>query len=86
MTRMLDGTPKGSSVNVLAMLDRVPRLEVTADELRALSLDHRAGFVLSLVDGTMTVSTVLDLCAMPRDEALQILRSLLDDGVITCGE
>jgi hypothetical protein len=79
---MLDGAPEGSSLDALGMLDRVPVVRMRLDELRMLSLDHRAGFVLSLVDGSMTVSTLLDLCPMPRAEALRILSALLERGVI----
>jgi len=80
---MLDRAPDGSGAATLAMLDRVPVVRMGVRELGALSLDHRAGFVLSLVDGTMTVSTMLDLCAMPHEEALAILKTLLERGAIS---
>ena len=83
VTRMLDRAPDGSGAATLAMLDRVPVVRMGVRELGALSLDHRAGFVLSLVDGTMTVSTMLDLCAMPHEEALAILKTLLERGAIS---
>jgi hypothetical protein len=62
---------------------RVPRLAITPRELTLLPLDHREGFILSRVDGTTTVETILDLCAMPSDEALAILESLVERGVLT---
>jgi hypothetical protein len=51
-------------------------------ELRWLGLDHRAGFLLSRVDGVATVEEVLDICGMPRLEALKTLVSLLERGAI----
>jgi hypothetical protein len=86
MTRMLDRVPQGTGVNVLALLDRVPHVRLKPDQVRRLALDHLAGFVLSLVDGTMTVSTILDLCAMPQEGALAILTALFDGGVIACSD
>jgi hypothetical protein len=86
MMRMLDRVPQGTGVNVLALLDRVPHLRMKPDQVRRLALDHLAGFVLALVDGTMTVSTILDLCAMPQDGALAILTALFDGGVIACSD
>jgi hypothetical protein len=47
-----------------------------------LGLDHRAGFLLSRVDGLSTVEEVLDICGMPRLEALKTLVDLLDRGAI----
>ena len=58
----------------------VPALDDT--QLRWLGLDHRAGFLLSRVDGSSTVEEVLDICGMPRLEALKTLVDLLDRGAI----
>ncbi|HZU84855.1 MAG TPA: hypothetical protein VE987_18115 [Polyangiaceae bacterium] len=64
------------------LLARVPRLVVSTIELQSLPLDHRAGFIMSFVDGTYTVEMILDACAMRRDDALAILRELAARGVI----
>jgi hypothetical protein len=66
-------------------LDGVPRLAVTPRQLVALPLDHRAGFVVSFVDGTYTVEMILDACAMPRERALEILGDLENRGIIQVG-
>jgi hypothetical protein len=58
----------------------VPALDDT--QLRWLGLDHRAGFLLSRVDGMSSVEEVLDICGMPRLEALKTLVDLLDRGAI----
>ena len=41
----------------LGPLDRVPMVVVPRTQMRWLSIDHRAGFVLSLVDGLVVAST-----------------------------
>jgi len=51
-------------------------------ELRWLGLDHRSAFLLSRVDGVASVEEVLDVCGMPRLEALKTLVDLLDRGAI----
>jgi hypothetical protein len=61
----------------------VPTLAVGARELALMPLDHREGFLLSMVDGVTSIETILDLCAMPGDEALAILESLSLRGVIS---
>jgi hypothetical protein len=63
-------------------LQAVPVPAMTETELRWLGLDHRSGFLLSRVDGMVTVEEVLDVCGMPRLEALKTLVDLLDRGAI----
>ena len=60
----------------------VPVPALNDAELRWLGLDHRSGFLLSRVDGVSTVEEVLDVCGMPRLEALKTLVDLLDRGAI----
>jgi hypothetical protein len=59
-----------------------PIVATSTDHLRRLPLDHRAGFLLSLMDGTMDLETVVELSAMPRTDALRIMRHLFDSGII----
>jgi hypothetical protein len=66
----------------MPMLASIPRLAVTQSELMAMPLDHRAGFVVSFIDGTFTVEMILDVCPMPRERALAILGELADKGII----
>jgi hypothetical protein len=66
----------------LGSLDQTPRVAVTGDRLRWLSLDHRAGFVLSLIDGTSTVEELLDISGMPRIETLRTLCDLVEQNVV----
>jgi hypothetical protein len=47
-------------------------------EVRWLGLDHRAGFLLSRIDGVATVDELVDVSGMGRLEALKILAELLE--------
>jgi hypothetical protein len=67
-------------------LASVPRLAVSLKELKALPLDHRAGFIVSFIDGAYSVGMILDACAMPRQEALEILRELAARRIIVFDE
>jgi hypothetical protein len=69
----------------LGGLRRVPNVAVGQDQLRWLSLDHRAGFLLSLVDGRSTLDEVLDMSGMSDLEALRLLVQLLQQNVIKMG-
>jgi hypothetical protein len=62
------------------------RVAVPNDQIKWLSLDHRAGFLLSLVDGHLTVEELLDISSMARLDALRILSGLLDQRVIALCE
>jgi hypothetical protein len=66
----------------LGPLDRVPIVVVPRTQLRWLSLDHRAGFMLSLCDGATNLEAIADLCGMPRVDALRILYELVQQRVI----
>jgi len=63
-------------------LASVPVHAVGENEQRWLGLDHRAGFLLSRIDGLGTVEDLLDVCGMPRLEALKTLADLLERGAI----
>jgi hypothetical protein len=64
------------------VLARIPRLVLSTSELTVMPLDHRAGFILSFIDGTYSIEMILDACAMGRDEALEILGKLIARGII----
>jgi hypothetical protein len=69
----------------LGSLGQRVRVAVPGDQIRWLSLDHRAGFVLSLIDGSSTVEELLDISGMNRLDALRILYTLYDQRVIALG-
>ena len=60
----------------------VPRVLVPADEVVWLGLDHRAGFVLSQIDGVSSYDEILDVCGMERLDGLRVLVDLCEAGVI----
>jgi hypothetical protein len=64
-------------------LDRVPMVMVARDQLRWLSIDHRAGFVLSLIDGVSSLEMILDVGGMPELDALRILSELAQQRIIS---
>jgi hypothetical protein len=75
-------TAASSDIRRVLPIAAVPWLIATHEELLALPLDGRAGFVLSLIDGRCTVEMILDIAGLPEDEAIDILNSLRQLGVI----
>jgi len=63
-------------------LDRVPIVMVARDQLRWLTIDHRTGFVLSLVDGVSSLEMILDVSGMPELDALRILSELAQQRIL----
>jgi hypothetical protein len=59
-----------------------PVVSVTPEVLLKLPLDHRAGFLLSLMDGSMDLETLVELSAMARADTLRLVRDLFDSSVI----
>jgi hypothetical protein len=54
-----------------------PRVKLKPDEVVWLNLDHRAGFVLSMVDGTVSYDDLFSLSSMSRLETARIIVHLL---------
>jgi hypothetical protein len=59
-----------------------PAMAIAEDRYKRLPLDHRAGFLVSRMDGTINLETLIAVSCMPRDEALRIVRDLYESGVI----
>src|SRR5260370_19250552 len=59
-----------------------PVVIMSPDSLKRLPLDHRAGFVLSLIDGSVDLETLVDLSGMDRNEVLALVRHLCDSGIV----
>jgi hypothetical protein len=66
----------------LSGLQKKPRVKVDPAEIMWLSIDHRAGFVLSQIDGLVSYEDLLQLSGMSRFETLRILAKLCEEGVI----
>ena len=67
----------------LGPLSCVPRLAVKPEEILWLNLDHRAGFLLAQIDGTVDYDSLFALSGLPRLDTARILANLIADGVIT---
>jgi hypothetical protein len=63
-------------------LSAIPVVTVTREALLKLPLDHRAGFMLTRIDGISTLQGIIDVSAMPQDEALVIIEKLLTVGAL----
>ncbi len=61
----------------LGSLEARPRVVVKPAEIRWLGLDHRAGFLLSRIDGSASIDELLAVSGMPRLETLKTLVDLL---------
>src|SRR6266568_5156499 len=66
----------------LGPLSAVPRLEVKPEGVLWLNLDHRAGFLLAQIDGTVDYDSLFALSGLPRLDTARILANLIADGVI----
>jgi hypothetical protein len=66
----------------LGARDRLLRQSLPDDWLSDMELDPQVAFVLSRIDGASTIEDILEICGVPRDDAVRILVDLLEDGVI----
>ncbi len=62
--------------------EAVLRVTMPLSRVHALSLDHRAGFLFSLVDGTLTVSEIFDVSGMRAFDASLVLLQLCELGAL----
>jgi|GEM_PF-1328997 len=66
----------------LGDLKRVPTLKLRMAELMKLSLDPRAGFLLSRIDGSLSFEALFSVSGMSRLDTLRVLAQLLDQDII----
>ncbi len=67
----------------LGRLESVPRVLLKDDEIIWLNLDHRAGFVLAQIDGTVCFDDLFSVSGMSRIDTARIIAQLIDEGVIS---
>jgi len=60
----------------------VPRLATDLTALAAEHLEPIEGFLLSRINGTWNVRSILKLCPMPEDEAWQVLERMIARGLV----
>ncbi|MGZ6140686.1 MAG: hypothetical protein ACXWLA_08415, partial [Myxococcaceae bacterium] len=66
----------------IGRLNAVPRVRLKEDEVIWLNLDHRAGFMLAQIDGTLSFEDLFSVSGMSRLDTARILAQLLDQRVI----
>jgi hypothetical protein len=62
--------------------NHVPFPLVDRQQQRGLSLDHRTGFLLSLMDGRLSIQDVMDVSNMSELDVLRVLYDLMSQGVV----
>jgi hypothetical protein len=71
--------------DLLSPLDRVITLTLPLDQLGKAHLDLRSMFLLSRVDGALTIEDVLDISGMPRVDALRYIADWVQQGYVSLG-
>lgn len=66
----------------LGAMEQVPLLAVPIGQISTEKLDHRAGFLLSRVDGLLSFEDIFDVSGMSRLDVLRVLSRLLRLGFI----
>ncbi len=66
----------------LGKLSTVPRVRLRDDEVIWLNLDHRAGFILAQIDGSLSFDDLFSVSGMSRLDTARILVQLLEQRVI----
>jgi hypothetical protein len=66
----------------LGNMHAIPSLAMAMDKIPLHELDHRAAFLLSRVDGVLTLEDVLDVSGMARLEAFRHLTRLILRGIL----
>ncbi|MCG8589156.1 MAG: tetratricopeptide repeat protein [Proteobacteria bacterium] len=67
----------------LGGLRGVPTLAVDADRIRDLELPQHAGFVVSLIDGTTSMTELVSLSGLDPVEAFRTLRELIAQEIVS---
>lgn len=60
----------------------IPRIAVSPDDLTGKQLHPQEGFLLSRINGTWDVQSILSICPFREADSLRMIRSLLKRGVI----
>jgi hypothetical protein len=83
--RLLDQTRQGLEriyEAKIGVFHAAPRVLLSNQELIWLNLNHRAGYVLSQIDGKVSFEDLIALSGMPRLDTLRILCTLKEEHVI----
>lgn len=69
----------------LGNMNAKPRVLLKDDEIIWLNLDHRAGFVLAQIDGSVSFDDIFAVSGMSRLDTARIIAQLIEEGVISRG-
>ena len=76
-------TMETDELSTLHPLSRTPRLCVSFQELsKRTDIDARAGFILSLIDGTVTIGDILSISSWSQTETASILLNLKSQDIL----
>jgi tetratricopeptide (TPR) repeat protein len=65
--------------------EAIPRLAVRPDEISRVRVSPKAGFLLSRVNGSYDIASILKISPMGTIEALLVFRELVQAGLLTLG-
>jgi hypothetical protein len=77
--------PSRSPISVDLALADIPQVVVAGRDWTTLPLDPRRAYLLSLIDGMLSVGDVLDICGFRRGEAIELLAELIQGGIVVVG-
>jgi tetratricopeptide (TPR) repeat protein len=80
-----EGTLLSMYESRLGPLDAAPTIRLAPEDVLWLNLDHRAGFLLAQIDGTVSWEDLFTLSGLTRLETARILARLVDGGVVAAG-
>lgn len=63
-------------------LDETPKIKLDVEDMLALRLNHRDGYILSQIDGMTSIADLLAISGFEEDELFMILGQLVHRGVI----
>lgn len=52
------------------------------EQLKGMPLDHRAGYLVSWMDGSIDLETLVEVSTMAREDVLRMVRDLYEAGVV----
>ena len=81
-TAIIEASADSSRLAVMTSR-QVPRLLVGPKEISKLPMDPRTAFILGHIDGIQSMEEILDVCAMPESEAIELIERLRAMGVIS---
>ena len=63
-------------------LERVVALRAPLQALMGATMDRRTAFLLSRIDGRITLEDLIDVVPMPRADTLRLIAAAIDDGLV----